>query len=1175
MKQILYSTIVCLFFAHHLFAQDNILRRIIDLPAPPPFSLADDADETEQPKRDVEFYNKENVPPDNAPIEDLLDFWTRQNFMTAGHPNKIEPSGKTLERLIKSVDENPENLTNILTHIPINEETAEIVKKIFDSGGINIDEEWREKVGSWLKFNSKYYSDELFAEARNAKDHKTYGYVIKEKELRILAKVDWQKAESLLERLAEDNANPVTSHFAKRLIYEHAISEGDNSKIEKYRSEFQKIVEDKNAASRLRDASLDALVENQDWRGSDEWYISLFEDGTLLKLEFGESMVALPLNSIVRNNPDKWIPIVAKFVGNTNPAIHNSAVQALVQFQNRQARKDALEPLIPWISNPDWAKASTDGRLRLIQSMGNIDMPESVLPLLWAVENDEYYANWAADSLVKYKDPRAIPALRIGLEKARREEDRAYFYRALIASGGFRVEEKLAAIESYAEKISTPEGYKDVEERYYFRYDELLPLPVSIGKYLANQSEPSEGLILQAIEREKILLKEKPEVAKILSVIMQKWKGRLVDLEMLRKISEGKADIDTIVGALARRVDLKQRVLNDLYTMRGKIGLASGISACLLEDENEILTAFRSQDVETQISALACARLIRADLPVREVGIYLNSQNKLLALAAERYLESEDSPDARSLVWAKHPGEALILGARDSFNPEDVFESRFDSPLQKLFSSVGGAYFSGDETEFNKFEEELRKEVLSDDKLAEIYAFGMHKIKVYADKIVYRWNLDAARYRERILKKDEFDAFHRGVIENNIYDRPPVRGYCHHDCASGEFVILNRNGGRRLYMQTAFHKLSPYDLLFTRLQSADAKLVYRLSEKLSGLEVLLADKNYSPKAIWKNSDDFRVLVEDEAKKREIEISTEELNQADYKNEELDYKEKELRRFERNTQREFEHFEWRKFENGKISSLTSEPAEIPFLREKLSFPALNDLNSNERVWETKTGNYEVRAGGYHIGGLWKVNRSSQIEFKTGRYASPIVSGNWVVAAKAERDWSGPNFVFRINLQTGREFKVELPPADNFDPVALVPSHSKILLFRARDDYGYSKAKDNPSPESPEYYLLEANSGKTMRIEGEFRPLIQQTFRPLQPTGKPNEFWAAVYDKSKNQTEIGRYNARDFLFKSILQIPEIALDSMDIWVDEGESKLYFIYQANFYGESHLLSLPLPVK
>ena len=153
-----------------------------------------------------------------------------------------------------------------------------------------------------------------------------------------------------------------------------------------------------------------------------------------------------------------------------------------------------------------------------------------------------------------------------------------------------------------------------------------------------------------------------------------------------------------------------------------------------------------------------------------------------------------------------------------------------------------------------------------------------------------------------------------------------------------------------------------------------------------------------------------------------------------------------------------------------------------------------------------------------------------------------------------------------MQTGKETKINLPPAEYFYPVAVVPAHNKILLYRDAE----SKLK-----KPAEYFLLDAATGKTELVKGEFRPLTQQTFRSLQPTKNPNEFWAAIYDKEKNQTVIGRYDAKNFAIKSVLTVPEISLNSMHIWVDEKDGKVYFIYQPDDYRESHLLSLPLDAE
>lgn len=1157
-------------------AQNGILTDLLNLPAPPPVRPAE-SENGEKPARPQEFYKKENVPPDNAPIDDLIDFWKRQNFYDASHPDKITPSDKTLQRLIESVEDKPENLNDFLKLLPVNEDIAEKIKNIYDANAQNFDESGREAVAKWLKYKSRYYSDELLAEAQTAKDHKTYQTAGKEEELRALAKVDWKKAESLLERLAADKINPRTASFAKRLIYEHAIEEKDAATIEKYRDEFKAIVENKNASGAARYDAFNALSSNKEADEQDDWYLSLFRDQTLLQLNLGERTISHPLNNLVGTNPDKWIPIVAKLIGNNNSIIHNAAVQALAQFDNNDARRDALEPLLPWISNPEWAKVETDGRFRLIQSMDNLDMPESVPGLIWVLENDAEAStrSYAAESLGKYKDAAIAPAMLNALKKEPEEAHRRRIIYALIRNQSLSDDEQMSFLESYVSAISIPEGYKKVEERSEYEDENPLPVAVSIGKYLSMQTEPSEGLILRAVERQKVLEKENPEAAKILSNIMSRWQGRLIDLEMLARIERREADVETITSALAQRAELRERVPNELYLLRGKNGLAGALAACILEDENDILTAFHSQNKETSIGTLACARLLRKPLPIGEIGALLDSNDKLLALAAERYLESEDSLGARNLVLARHKGEALILGARDSFNPaKQSFSNDYNSPLYKLFATVSNNFsFSSDFNELEKSEKELRREIIENNNLTAIYAhlpdseFGQSVVRIYKTHATFTRSDDKARFKEKKISKEELEKFLQALAENNVNEFVPKIVNCHHDCYKREFLSLNRGGGRRIFASSGFGAMGVLDRIDDFFTSGKFVAQYHFQKKIANVEILLADERFQPRAIWKDGNDFRVLISDEERKEQIEEELRQAYEIDGKNENLEDDEKLNNARKRKAQRAFEHYEWRTFKDGKLGEKADEPREVPFLRNKLSFPQAEDLSANENSLQAFYGSYEIRAGEFSKGGLWKVNSAEQTELKKGLYANPIVSGNWVVAAKAEENWSPPNNVVRTNLQTGKESKINLAPAEEFYPIAFVAAHDKVLLYRAKEAYS------TLNPSAAEYYLLDAKTGAVEKVKGEFQPLMDQETRGLQPTGKPNEFWATVYSRRKNITDVGTYNAKDFTFKPLLTLPEILLGSTEIWIDDSEGKIYFIYAGEYDDESHLLALPLP--
>jgi hypothetical protein len=152
-----------------------------------------------------------------------------------------------------------------------------------------------------------------------------------------------------------------------------------------------------------------------------------------------------------------------------------------------------------------------------------------------------------------------------------------------------------------------------------------------------------------------------------------------------------------------------------------------------------------------------------------------------------------------------------------------------------------------------------------------------------------------------------------------------------------------------------------------------------------------------------------------------------------------------------------------------------------------------------------------------------------------------------------------------LQTGREFLVNLNPADQSKPIAFLPLHNKVLLRRAKAEVD-SPGRVVTGPDQPEYYLIDPQTGVLQLVSGEFVPLRQKGLRFLQPTNQSHEFWAAIPDEKKNQTEVGRYNLKDFSFKPMLAVPQINFSSLSMWVDESHGKLYVVY------ENQLLRLPL---
>jgi hypothetical protein len=156
-------------------------------------------------------------------------------------------------------------------------------------------------------------------------------------------------------------------------------------------------------------------------------------------------------------------------------------------------------------------------------------------------------------------------------------------------------------------------------------------------------------------------------------------------------------------------------------------------------------------------------------------------------------------------------------------------------------------------------------------------------------------------------------------------------------------------------------------------------------------------------------------------------------------------------------------------------------------------------------------------------------------------------------------------------TNREYKIAFDGYGNLLPRCFIPAVGKFLLVAGYYDNGYyesggdeEESPDGDTPVEKRFYLFDAETGALSSANGEMRPLSTQSFRALQTTGKPNEFWAAL--PSSTATLVGTYDAKLFKFKTVLRLPKITFSSMDQWVDETGNKVYFVYSG------HLLSVPL---
>ena len=1134
---LLFLLSLCALSAQPMRAQKSLVDVVADLltmPAPPPPpGLPTSGISANKP---VKTSSRFEQPPEDAPLEVLARYWAGIHRRAAGNL-----SDRLRDRLLDAAEAFPALLPNLMDKLSDDPVSHGRTKAVFDRehSAQRLGSDWFKKVRRHLMFHSRYFRNILVQEARAAHDNPKGGYVKKSDELKALARLDWSAAEPILREFAA-GPEPRTSALALSLMYGHHVGAGNMDEAAEYRQRLKAIVGDADAVGRARETAADVLLGSQ-WDGRDEWYLSLFKDSTLRELHDGIYLLT-PLTFPASTEPDKWIPILTNLVGSSNRVVHDAAVSLLVRFHLERARKDALLPLLPWLEDPDWSSARD--RLRLIQSMDRLKMPESVPGLIAVLDqDDQYQRSYAAESLARYAPAEAVPALRRALEREKQWSHRSRIIKALIACKGVTTAEAVTAIEAFARLIQTEDGRKEVQEAVN-SYGKTLSAQASLGLYLGNSPQPlSEQVVQDLLERIRGLEEGEPGVAKALHGILDKWPSKSADWDLLHRIESGKADAAAIRAGLRRRELVRETIFAELERLATAEGVAAGVASVILGEPKFHHVILEGADTEAQSALLASARLVREPLPVNDVGLLLRSEDELVSRAAEAYLRAEDGPQARKLVLARHADEALILGARQEGDPGHNTYSAFDS-----------------------LEENLRQMVLNDGGPDEVFALlsagywgdnGQIVLRVQRDSGTLSFHQDSARYYSRAVSEGELQQLRGFLSTNMVEDHGPLstRSY---DGMQYEFVHLKPAGGRRVFMNnpgvsgtggTVYDRLTSYFLKL--LKVGNMELAYSPASAIPGFEVLFARVDLPVLNVWKVRDDFRLLVLDERPAAATAVTTVDDGEA---------------RVSISSPEEPER-KWVAVTNGKVSAEVNPPHEFMNPGEILVIPPEFDW---EEGYHPFPWALSVPGGIYRVGtwkkqrGIWKFVEGRDPELIadcTCIYPVLTPDGRWAVLAVTDRSWAEPNTLFRVNLVTKERFPVDIPAADTLNPITYVAAHGSVLVLRARDDDGTA------GPATPEFFLLDAETGKSTGANGEFGPLMDSGGRPLQPAGEPNQVWASLYDESADMTQVGWYDTRNFTFRPVLPLPSLQLDSRHVWIDEPDGWVYLAYRG------HLLRVPLP--
>jgi HEAT repeats len=628
------------------------------------------------------------------------------------------------------------------------------------------------------------------------------GFIKNIEKLETLVDLDWGRAEPILHQYLDGGSSRIAA-FSLAKLYLHELRAGDSAQAERHRMRLKAIVENKRAPGRARDFAAKALLSTE-WPDRDRWYSSLFEDRTLRDLMDG-SLLMNPLITPVVREPDRWIPLLAKFVSSPNRVVHDMAVTCLVAFNLGNARSDALVLLLPWLHDPKWSSARD--RLRLIQSLSDLNVRESIPGLIAVLDQDEPYERaYAAEALAHFKDSRAVPALKRALTKETNSHRRGLILKALQANGGITADESAIALEALAIERSSPEGRERVEDHMYSLSSKPIDLRISLGLFLINGPAPSSDTFARSVDRLHRLERVRPAAARVLETILDRWSDPIIDRDFLDRLEHGTATATAIASAVRKRMSLAGAFSEELRTLASGSGLAAGIASSLLSDLRSGENILDGTDVEAQAAFLACSRLARDSVSLESVARLLESDDPLLREASERYLEVEDSARARRLVLSRHLGKAHILGERPVGDPGHTSFASLDA-----------------------LEKQARDRILADNGPDEILALfsagywgniGQVLVLVHDPTAVLIVDSKDGRRAQRELTAQELADLRQFLETNKIEDLGPFES----NSADGiqlEFVRLTRNGGRRIFMNNP--------------QIAPNNIYWRLYNTFSGL----------------------------------------------------------------------------------------------------------------------------------------------------------------------------------------------------------------------------------------------------------------------------------------------------------------------------------------------------
>lgn len=391
------------------------------------------------------------------------------------------------------------------------------------------------------------------------------------------------------------------------------------------------------------------------------------------------------------------------------------------------------------------------------------------------------------------------------------------------------------------------------------------------------------------------------------------------------------------------------------------------------------------------------------------------------------------------------------------------------------------------------------------------------------------------RCRERQLTDEEYNDFVSYIQELSFDDMPNFLPYEYGvivlDGSENEYIHISENEKSYVYMNNPTAdgfkngENDVYVSIINKFKSLFETGSIKTYYDIDGSELLINSEDYCVRSVYKNGDDFRVLIKDKE----------------------------------NSNYQYEKLEWHSFDNGVVGGIVEEPYGFTIEKAWDDIPehVITYKHLNNYPWLAAWGDNAIKVwrettDDGNISGLFLTKENEEpVLICRGDFSSPVVipGTDFVVCEEAENGWQNQRKLVKINLNTFEKTDIDLPEAESVSPIVCLDN--KLLIGCRPIDGAYG------------YYMYDISDDTIEQVSGDFTCLSYLSGRTLQPTSVANKYYVLG-----NQYSVGIFDAETYKYTELTKSPVMIYNNDYVWVDEDESKMYIVVNDD------LISLPIDI-